>query len=48
MAVLTWIETNGYRVAGPERVRAIERAGREGQDDVAEMQFPVARNVAEG
>ena len=48
MAVLTWIETNGYRMAGPERVRAIQRGGPDGQDDVAELQFPVARAAADG
>jgi hypothetical protein len=29
-------------MAGPERVRAIQRGGGDGQDDVAELQFPVA------
>ena len=38
MALLAWIEANGYRVAGPERVRAIERGGPE---TIAEIQVPV-------
>jgi len=43
MALLGWIETNGYGVAGPERVRLIERAERAGQDSVVELQVPVAK-----
>jgi DNA-binding transcriptional MerR regulator len=38
MALAAWIEANGYRVAGPERVRAIERGGPE---SIAELQVPV-------
>jgi DNA-binding transcriptional MerR regulator len=44
MALLTWIEANDYRVAGPERVRALERGGRDGQDSVSELQWPVERD----
>lgn len=43
MSLLVWVETNGYEVAGPERVRAIERGSRDGRNDVAELQLPVAR-----
>jgi DNA-binding transcriptional MerR regulator len=42
MALLSWVEPSGYRLAGPERVRAIERSDREGQNSVAELQLPVA------
>lgn len=38
MALADWIEANGYRIAGPERVRAIERGGTE---SIAELQMPV-------
>jgi DNA-binding transcriptional MerR regulator len=44
LAVLGWLETNGYRVAGPERVRSIERAPRPGEDDVVELQYPVEKD----
>jgi DNA-binding transcriptional MerR regulator len=44
-ALLAWIEANDYRVAGPERVRALERGG-DGQDSVAELQWPVERSGA--
>lgn len=40
MALLSWIETNGYQLAGPERVRAIERGG---PNSTADLQVPVAR-----
>lgn len=38
MALLSWIETNGYQLAGPERVRAIERGG---PNSTAELQVPI-------
>jgi DNA-binding transcriptional MerR regulator len=40
MALLAWIETNGYQLAGPERVHAIERGM---PNSIAELQVPVAR-----
>ena len=39
MALANWIGANGYRVAGPERVHAIERNG---PASIAELQVPVA------
>lgn len=38
MALADWIEANGYRVAGPERVHAIERSG---PTSIVELQIPV-------
>ncbi|MGI8913875.1 MAG: MerR family transcriptional regulator [Chloroflexota bacterium] len=46
MALLTWIEANDNRIAGPERVRALERGGRDGQESVTELQWPVERDKA--
>ena len=43
LALLSWVEANGYQVAGPERVRSIERYGPSGQDTLVEMQLPVVR-----
>lgn len=43
-ALLGWIETNGYRVAGPERVRALEPAGPGRREVVLELQFPVEKD----
>lgn len=40
MALLSWIETNGYQLAGPERVRAIERGT---PNNTAELQVPITR-----
>lgn len=40
MALLSWIETNGYQIAGPERVRAIERGG---PNSTAELQVPIVK-----
>ncbi|HUY99426.1 MAG TPA: MerR family transcriptional regulator [Thermomicrobiaceae bacterium] len=45
-AVLVWIESNGYRLAGPERVVMLERGGLGGQDSVVELQLPVSRVAA--
>ena len=45
-ALLTWIEANGYRLDGPERVVLIERAGGPGQG-VVEMQYPVVQAMRE-
>lgn len=42
-AVLRWVEANGYRLAGPERVVMLQRGGPDGRDSVVELQFPVDR-----
>lgn len=42
-AILLWIEANGYRLTGPERVVMLERGGVDGRDSVVELQFPVSR-----
>jgi DNA-binding transcriptional MerR regulator len=42
-AVLGWIETNGYQIAGPERGRSIERGARTGEEDVVELQYPITK-----
>jgi effector-binding domain-containing protein len=44
-ALLAWIEPSGYRLAGPERVRAIE-FGR--PNSTAELQVPIARAASAG
>jgi len=40
-ALLTWIESNGYQLAGPERVLLLQRGGSDGSNTVAELQYPV-------
>ena len=40
-ALLQWIEVNGYRLDGPERVVLLER-GPTWAEGVVEMQYPVA------
>ena len=47
MALLTWVEANGYQVAGPERVQLLERGG-DGQDSVSELQLPIVGGEAGG
>lgn len=41
MALLRWIETNGYRLAGPERTYSLHRDGQDGEDTLTEIQYPV-------
>lgn len=43
LALLSWVEANGYQVAGPERVRSIERDGRDAQNSLVEVQLPVVK-----
>lgn len=40
MALLSWVELNGFQVAGPERIRAIERGG---PTSTAELQVPIVK-----
>jgi DNA-binding transcriptional MerR regulator len=40
-ALLQWVDANGYQLAGPERVRMIERGGTNGAADVVELQVPI-------
>ncbi|MCW3053540.1 MAG: transcriptional regulator, effector-binding domain/component [Chthonomonadales bacterium] len=45
-AILSWIEANGYTVAGPNREIYLESKGDGNQDDetcVTELQFPVVK-----
>jgi len=39
--LLQWIDTNRRQIAGPERVRMIQRGGPGGADDIVELQVPV-------
>jgi DNA-binding transcriptional MerR regulator len=41
-ALLQWIEANGYRLDGPERVVLLQRGKAGWNDAVAEMQYPIA------
>jgi DNA-binding transcriptional MerR regulator len=45
MALLTWLETNGYDLAGPERVLSLHR-GEDGEEAVSELQVPVRKAEA--
>lgn len=48
LALLGWIEANGYRLAGPTRTLALHFAGLESTDDITEIQYPVAPIGEEG
>lgn len=41
--LITWIEENGYRVNGPDRLAFLDCAESEGQSWVVEFQYPVER-----
>lgn len=43
VALLGWIEANGYRVAGPNREIYLQGPGMEPSDFVTEIQFPVEK-----
>lgn len=47
-SVLTWIDANGYRVVGPERVRSLGEAGPVRSDSILELQFPVEPDLSRG
>jgi len=44
LALVNWIEANGYRVVGPERIRPLDPIGPIRFDSVVELQFPVDRD----
>jgi DNA-binding transcriptional MerR regulator len=48
LALLGWIEANGYRLAGPTRTLALHFAGLESADGITEIQYPVESNANKG
>lgn len=47
MALLRWIEVNGYRLDGPERTHWLHRDGQNDNDTLTEIQYPVVLNADE-
>ncbi len=45
LALLGWIETNDYDLAGPTRTLALHFAGVDSADGITEIQYPVTKNV---
>ena len=43
-AVMNWIDLNGFRLVGPERVRSLGESGPVRSDSVVELQFPVEKD----